>query len=354
MAELLRLFVVLALTGGGYTVGERLDVLLALGSPEETRLVTSVMGALVGYLFGGAIGRWVVRHVDTAAARLDQVPSVTLVASVVGAGLGAFVGITLLLPVLLLPFQRFTVPAMLLVVLVLAYAGGRLGAVRGHDLGRFVGMRGRLEVSTPSRGGGVKLVDASALIDGRIVEVARSGYLEGTLVVPTFVLDEIQALADSGAEHRRRAGQRGLNAVQILKDDGLVAMEITDDDVASATDVDAKLATLARTRRAALITADGNLSSVAEVAGIRVLNPHVLADAVRPPVLPGEQVAVRLVKKGREAGQGIGYLDDGTMVVVEAGADSIGLNITVELTSIVQNRQGRMLFGIVSSDDEKA
>ncbi len=310
------------------------------------------MGALVGYLAGGALGRATVRQVDSAAARLEQVPSATLISSAVGAGLGAFVGITLLLPTLLLPFQRVTVPVTLVVVLVLAYAGGRLGAARGPDLGRYVGVRGRLEVSTPSRGGGVKLVDASALIDGRIVEVARSGFLDGTMVVPQFVIDEVQQLADAGAPHRRQLGQRGLRTMQVLKDEGVVALEITDDDLPEIVEVDAKLTAIARARRAALITSDANLGAIAEVAGVRVLNPHVLADAVRPPVLPGDRVEVQVVKEGREAGQGVAYLEDGTMVVVEAAAELRGRRVVTEITSIVQQRQGRMLFGALVDPDQ--
>jgi uncharacterized protein YacL len=144
------------------------------------------------------LGRAVVRGVDTAAERLQGIPSAQLVAIGIGASAGALVSIALMLPVLLLPYQGFTVPFTLVLALVLAYAGGRLGATRGADLARFIGLRGRIDVRSPSRGRGVKLVDSSALIDGRIVEVARAGFLDGTLVVPEFVLEEVQGLADAG------------------------------------------------------------------------------------------------------------------------------------------------------------
>jgi uncharacterized protein YacL len=349
--ELLRLLIVLALTGVGYAVGTGVDATLGIGEPESTRAATSVFGALVGYILGGVAGRALVRQADSAVARLQLVPAISLIAAGLGAGVGVFVGLALLLPALLLPFQRFTVPLALSVVLVLAYGGGRLGAARGPDLGRYVGVRGRLEVSTPSRGGGVKVVDASALVDARLVEVARSGFLEGTLVIPRFVLEEVQRIADSGAPHRRQTGQRGLRAVQALKDEGIVALEISDDDLPEVREVDAKLAALARERRAALITCDANLAAVAEVTGVRVLNPHVLADAVRPPLIPGDQVGLRLVKPGRESGQAVGYLDDGTMVVVERADDRLGEDVHAEVTSIMQNRQGRMLFAVVADAD---
>lgn len=344
VAELVRLAVVLLLTAAGFAVGGEIDRLLDTGDLETTRLMTSVLGALTGYVVGGVTGRAVVRGVDSAVERLERVSAVALISGALGAGLGALVGLLLLLPMTILPYPQVTIPATLVVVLLLTYTGARLGALRGPDLGRYIGMRGRLDVSTPSRGAGVKLVDTSALIDARILEVARAGFLEGTLVVPTFVLHELQSLADAGDPRRRHLGQRGLETVRKLQDDGPLAVEISDEDEETYREVDAKLAAIARRRQAALLTCDGNLARVAEVSGVRVLNLHVLADSVRPPVLPGDRVSVRMVKPGREAGQGVGYLEDGTMVVVEAGADALGHDLDVDVTSIVQSRQGRMLF----------
>ena len=345
VAEVVRLAVVLLLTAAGFAVGADLDRLLDIGDLETTRLVTSVLGALTGYVVGGVTGRALVRGVDSAVQRLERVSAVALVSGAIGAGLGALVGLLLLLPMTVLPYPRITIPITLLAVLLLTYAGARLGAMRGPDLGRYVGMRGRLDVATPSRGAGVKLVDTSALIDARILEVARAGFLEGTLVVPTFVLHELQSLADAADPRRRHLGQRGLETVRKLQDDGPLAVEISDEDDEQYREVDAKLSALARRRQAALLTCDGNLARVAEISGVRVLNLHVLADSVRPPVLPGDRVSVRMVKPGREAGQGVGYLEDGTMVVVEQGLDTLGRDIEVDVTSIVQSRQGRMLFG---------
>jgi uncharacterized protein YacL len=346
VVELLRLGIVLLLTAGGYALGTEIDRWLELDAAETTRLVSSVLGALLGYLAGGALGRRLVRSVDVAAEHLERVPAVELVAGAIGAAVGGLCGIILLLPVLVLPYQQVTVPITLLVVLALAYVGGRLGSTRGAELGRFVGVRGRLEVRNPSRGTGVKVVDSSALIDGRIVEVARAGFLEGTLVVPTFVLEEVQALADAGESHRRRLGKRGLRSLQVLQDEGLVAVEVTEDDPPGVAAVDGKLAALCRARHAALLTGDGNLARVAEVGGVRVLNVHLLSDAVRPPVLPGERVVLRLVKPGREPGQGVGYLPDGTMVVVDGAAAAVGAEVQVDVTSVVNNRQGRLLFAV--------
>jgi uncharacterized protein YacL len=346
MVELLRLGIVLLLTAAGYAIGGGVDDVLELGSLETTRLVTSVLGALFGYVLGGAAGRAVVHQVDTAAERLQRVPASTLIASCLGAAVGGLVGIVVLLPVLLLPAQAVTVPIALLVVLALTYAGARLGALRGSDLARFIGLRGRLEVSAPSRGGGVKLLDSSALVDGRLVEVARAGFLEGSVVIPTFVLDELRTLADSSDASVRRRGRRALDLVVVLQDEQLVAIEITEDDDASVVDVDAKLASLARSRRASLVTCDSGLARVAEIAGVRVLNVHTLAEAVRPPVIPGDRLTVRPLKAGREPGQGVAYLDDGTMVVVDGAADDLDQDVEVDVTSIVSGRRGRMLFGV--------
>ncbi len=361
VTELLRLGIVLVLTAAGYQLGTVVDDALSLADAETTRLLTSVLGALSGYLLGGFVGRAVVRGVETATSRLEVVPAAQLVAAGLGAALGALLGLVLLAPALVLPLQVVTVPIALLVALVFAYAGARLGAARGGELGRFVGVRGRLEVHTPSRGGGVKALDSSALIDARIVEVARVGFLEGTVVVPTFVLAELQSLADAGDERRRKLGERGLDAVRTLQDESLVAVEIDDGeddgeqagsgrlDVAAGSgrlDVDAELAALCRRRRCALVTTDANLARVAEISGVRVLNLHTLADAVRPPVVPGDRVALRVLKAGREPGQGVGYLADGTMVVIEDAVGEVGSELEVDVTSIVQHRQGRMLFAV--------
>jgi uncharacterized protein YacL len=285
---------------------------------------------------------------QATTTRLTQVPAVQLVAGALGGAVGALLGLAIAAPVLLLPAQRFTVPALLLVVVALVYAGVLLGAGRAAELSRFVGVRGRIDVRNPARGAGTKVVDSSALIDGRIAEVARTGYLEGTLVVPRFVVAEVERIAGDDREHRAKLGQRGLATLQVLQDEGLVVVEIADDEVAGVAAVDDKLASLCRERRAALVTADQGLARTAEASGIRVLNPHALADAVRAPVLPGDQARVRLVRPGKEPGQAIGYLEDGTMVIVEDARSQVGEQVTVDVTSIVQSRTGRLLFAVVA------
>ncbi|MBW3658192.1 MAG: hypothetical protein KY457_06110 [Actinobacteria bacterium] len=348
IVELVRLAVVVVLTAAGFSLGPAAAGIVDNGDPDRSRLVTSVLGALVGYLLGGALGRQVVHGVDRAQDRLSHIDSAILVSSVIGGTLAALLGIVLAAPLLFLPSRAVAILVAIVLVTTLAYAGGRLGASRGGDLSRYIGVRGRLEVKSPSRGAGTKMLDSSALVDGRLVEVARAGFLEGTLVVPVFVLHEVQAMADSEDRRRRDLARRGLDALKTLQEEGLVAIEISEEIVPEHRDVDAKLAALCRKRQAAMVTVDANLARVAEVSGVRVLNLHALADSLRPPVIPGDRIELRLVKQGTEPAQGVGYLADGTMVVVEKGADHIGGAVTADVTSIMQNRQGRMLFATLA------
>ena len=343
--EVVRLGIVVAALAFGFALGAPFGDLIGWENADRAKLVSSVLGALFGYLIGGGLGRGFMRGVDQAQSRLQRVDAAVLIAAAVGAVIAGLFGMALLWPVLLLPWwQTVTIPLAMVVLVTLIYTGGRLGAGRGGDLLRFVGARGRLEVSSPSRGGGVKLVDTSALMDGRLVDVARAGVLEGTLVVPQFVLEEMQALADVEDKRRRTAARRGMDSLRELQEEHLVAVEVTDEDVPGVVEVDAKLAKLCRDRHAALITVDSNLARVAEISGVRVLNLHGLADALRPPAIPGDRVRVQVVREGREQGQGIGYLPDGTMVVVERAEHLVGEWVSADVTSIVQSRQGRMLF----------
>jgi uncharacterized protein YacL len=346
--ELFRLAIVVAFVAAGYSLSPWFSDLLPARDPDGVRLLAVVLGALFGYVLGGVIGRVAIAGVDTAQQRLSTVESVVLVSGAAGAVLAGFIVAVVLFPLSLLPGRHITIPIGAAVGVIGIYTGARIGAVRGADLSRFVGVRGRLDVKSPSRGAGTKLVDSSALIDGRLVDIARCGFLEGTLVVTEFVLQEVQALADSADERKRTVGRRGLDTVRTLQDDGVVLVEYSDEDPVDVATVDGKLAALARKRNATLITTDGNLAQVAEVGGVRVLNVHALAEAVRPPATPGDRLTVRIVKEGTESGQGVGYLEDGTMVVVEEAAPMVGQELEIDVTSIVTNRRGRMLFGVTS------
>lgn len=352
VTEVFRMAIVLGLTALGFALGDEIADVAGAEDVEAVRLLASVLGALVGYIVGGVVGRLGISRVDLAQRRLEAIEAPVLVAGVLGGTLAGLGGTIVLSPILLLPGRTVTVPIALAFLLLLVYAGVRIGATRGGDLARYLGVRGRVEVRSPSRGAGTRLLDSSALVDGRLVDVARCGFLDGTLVVPQFVLEEVQGLADAQDPRKRALGVRGLDTVRTLQEDGIVAVEVTDEDPRDVATVDGKLAAICRRRGAALVTTDANLAQVAEVGGVRVLNVNALAEAVRPPAVPGDRLAVRIVREGTEAGQGVGFLDDGTMVVVERAAELQGQEVVVDVTSIMTNRRGRMLFAIQSEERE--
>ena len=220
-------------------------------------------------------------------------------------------------------------------------------------LGARVGVKQRLGSGAAATAGpaaaaarGVaKLIDTSVVVDGRILEIVQSGFLEGPLVVPRFVLRELQLIADSVDALKRTRGRRGLDVLAKLQE--LTKIDIVDQDYADLAGVDAKLVRMARERGAKLVTNDYNLNRVAHVEGVTVLNMNELASAVKPVVLPGEEMHVTIVRDGKEAHQGVGFLDDGTMIVVENGRRLMGEATDVQVTSVLQTSAGRMIFAKV-------
>ncbi|MGC8874270.1 MAG: PIN/TRAM domain-containing protein, partial [Chloroflexia bacterium] len=188
------------------------------------------------------------------------------------------------------------------------------------------------------------LVDSSAIIDGRIADLCRTGFLTGPLIVPRFILRELQRIADADDAVRRKRGRRGLEVLNRLQKEGAVPVQISDLDVPEARDVDTKLVQLARAHGWPILTTDYNLNRVAELQGVTVLNIHDLAQSVRPVVQPGEELTVQLVHEGKEPGQGVGYLDDGTMVVVEGGKDRVGQQLHVTVSRLLSTSAGRIVF----------
>ena len=195
----------------------------------------------------------------------------------------------------------------------------------------------------------VSYLDTSAIIDGRLVDVVASGFLWGSLVVPRFVLGELQHIADDSKSDRRGRGRRGLEVLSVLQKDHRIDLELTDEDVPDVKAVDAKLVALARARGAAILTTDYNLNRVAQLQGVRVMNLNQLANAVKPAFLPGEEMRVRVVQQGKEPGQGVAFLDDGTMIVVEGGGSHLQREIDVIVTRVLQTVAGRMVFAQMSA-----
>ena len=190
----------------------------------------------------------------------------------------------------------------------------------------------------------LKVLDTSAIIDGRIADLCKTGFLEGVLIVPNFVLGELQRIADSAEQLRRNRGRRGLDLLHQMQKENQVAIKILDHDYEESTEVDTKLLRLARELGAKVVTNDYNLNKVAELYGVCVLNINDLSNAIKPVVIPGEEMLVHVLRDGKEFGQGIGYLEDGTMIVVEGGKSFIGSDIIILVTSVLQTSAGRMIF----------
>jgi len=227
-----------------------------------------------------------------------------------------------------------------------------LSLIVGLVLGAKGPMEWKMLWSRPSSSnskGKPKLLDTSVIIDGRIKDLVSTGFIEGKLVLTTFVLQELHAVADSSDPLRRRKGRRGLDILGDLQDAPEVQIETVDQDFPQHRDVDHKLIELAKVIKADLLTTDYNLNKVAKVEGIRVLNINELANAIKPRYLPGEPLLVEILDRGEESGQGVGYLDDGTMVVVENGRNQIGKKVSVVVSSMLQTDAGKMLFVRIKS-----
>jgi uncharacterized protein YacL len=190
-----------------------------------------------------------------------------------------------------------------------------------------------------------KILDTSVIIDGRIADIAETGFLEGVIVLPKFILNELHKIADSTIPLRRRRGRRGLDILNRMQKSGSLEVVVEEKDFPETREVDSKLIQLAKFLNGVIVTNDYNLNKIAKLQGVEVLNINELANSLKPVILPSEELQVRVVKEGKEPNQGIAYLDDGTMVVVENARGLIGEELTVEVTSILQTSAGRMIFG---------
>jgi uncharacterized protein YacL len=238
------------------------------------------------------------------------------------------------------PTQSFL---QLIVMLLMAYVGLIVGANKGDllNLSALGGVFGGEKQSKKS----YKILDTSVIIDGRIADIAETGFLDGTIVTPQFVLRELQLVADSADSLKRNRGRRGLDVLQRLQKIATVQIQIVEDDFPAVREVDLKLIELAKVYDGKIITNDFNLNKVAQLQGVAVLNINELANSLKPIVLPGEIMKVFILKEGKEYNQGVAYLDDGTMVVVDNARKMIGKTIDVSVTSVLQTTAGKMIFG---------
>ncbi|HVN54724.1 MAG TPA: PIN domain-containing protein [Anaerolineaceae bacterium] len=237
-------------------------------------------------------------------------------------------------------------------VLILGYLGIAVFVTRQNDLFGVLGaIANRGSHSTAAAEGNPNwaegrtiLLDTSVIIDGRIADIARTGFLPGSLLIPRFVLNELQYIADSPDSLRRQRGRRGMEVLAQLQKEPMIPVRVSDIDVEGVREVDDKLVILARQLRCPILTNDYNLNRIAELQGVTILNVNELANAVKSVLLPGEAMAVRVIQEGKESGQGVGYMDDGTMVVVENGREYMGQEILVTVTKVLQTAAGRMIF----------
>jgi len=345
VVDLLRLFVILFCAGVGYQVSQHLDASKSVLGPFNGVAVGVIVGSGLGYVIGGVLGRTAVNVVGRTEISLRQVSAEQLVAGVFGATIGTLVGggvtwwIFLVLdPVLAFPLFGF-------VVAVMALLGYRMGAIRREEMLRLFGSHAGMAPQPVAVSSLPRIVDTSVAIDGRVLDVARAGFLHGKLLVPSPVLAELQGLADAADDLRRAKGRRGLSTLEALKREPGIIIEVLDDDVPAVAEVDAKLVRLCLDHQLPLLTLDTNLAKVAALAGVHVMNLHALALALRPPVSAGDDVVVHLLRQGKEPGQAVGYLDDGTMVVAERSRDRIGDEVAVHVTSVLTTANGRMVFG---------
>jgi uncharacterized protein YacL len=280
-----------------------------------------------------------------ALRAVQQLSTAEFVTAIIGLFLGLLLGLLLGLPLSALPGPIGTVaPLGISIFLGLAMVG--LTVAKRHDLitaAQSLGLLRRGQVEGEAAVPRI-LVDTSAIIDGRIADIAESGFLFGILEVPRFVLDEVQRLADSSDSLRRTRGRRGLEILGRMRKSGTTPVQVIDEDVPGTPEVDSKLVALAKRNGRAVLTNDLNLNRIADLQGVRVLNVNSLANAVKPALLPGEDLRVRVIQPGKDAGQGVGYLDDGTMVVVEGGARAIDTEVEVTVTRVLQTVAGRMVF----------
>jgi uncharacterized protein YacL len=234
----------------------------------------------------------------------------------------------------------------LFVLMLMSYVGLMVGASKG-DLLNFTGGLAELFAGDRVAAGkrNLKILDTSAIIDGRIADVVETGFLEGTLLVPEFVLRELQVVADSSDASRRQRGRRGLDILQKMQAHPSLVVQIIEDDFPQLREVDLKLIELGKKMNAPIVTNDFNLSKVAQLHRVRVLNLNDLASSLKPLVLPGEKMNIVVMKEGKEYNQGVGYLDDGTMVVVDHARRMIGRAVEITVTSVLQTASGKMIFG---------
>jgi len=328
--------------------GWRLAIPIAERSGATNELTWILSFAIGAYVFGFLLApfiamrpwRWAVKRLRSVR-RLIPIPS--LVAGVIGLALALVFSALIALPLSLLPdpwgnyaplaaavfFSCLFIPIMIL---------------QGPGVLQFFFSGSPAASAKRERRSDLIILDTNAIIDGRIADIIQTGFLQGTLLIPRFVLDELRHIADSHDALRRNRGRRGLEMLTQLQRGSDIPVQISDIDFDDVLEVDSKLVMLAKNLRCPIVSNDLNLNQVAALQGVKVLNINELANAVKPVILPGEDMVLRIVQEGKEAGQGIGFMDDGTMVVIEGGRRYLDTDVNITVTRVLQTAAGRMIF----------
>ncbi len=306
------------------------------------------LGALLfSMLLASRVVDYVIGLIKWFEEKISNTPLSEIVIGVMGMVAGLLIAFLIHPAVKSLPYIGSTLP--IVVSIILGYAGYRVATAKREEivnLFHFKGFRERGQKKAEPEGDTcrAKILDTSVIIDGRIADICNTGFVDGTIMIPAFVLQELQHIADSSDTLKRNRGRRGLDILKRIQKELQVKVEIWEGDFDDTNEVDAKLVKLAKLINGQVVTNDFNLNKVCELQGVSVLNINDLANAVKPVVLPGEEMRAQVVKDGKEHGQGVAYLDDGTMIVIEGGGTYIGAEIDVLVTSVLQTSAGRMIF----------
>jgi len=344
-------------------IGWELGIALARTSyltAESARYIlpATLVGALLGYF----LAPWlVIAPAKATRNALRAVPTAELIAGTFGLAAGLLIAALISFPVAQLP-APFGSILPLIALIIMGYLGTTVAVLRQEDLLAFFRLGqgesdlpkrlARLNLASPERNGVVPvanpqlLLDTSVIIDGRIADIAQTGFVPGDLLVPRFVLNELQYIADSSDTLRRNRGRRGLEILDRLQNSEDVTIHFIDQDPQDAQQVDDKLISLGLLMGAAILTNDYNLNRVASLQGVKVLNINELANSVKAILLPGEELPLQIIQEGKESGQGVGFLEDGTMVVVENGRRYLNQEVLVQVTKVLQTNAGRLIFAI--------
>ncbi|MFZ4454366.1 PIN/TRAM domain-containing protein [Salibacterium aidingense] len=354
LKRIVQLFFILAgATLGFIFIPEFISLLNYSSMPDW--LGNPYIGAVIGAVLLFVATFWMADYIVNGMRVLEEMIVKAPVTDVLFGTLGLVFGLVVAF-LISLPLNSLEIPVInsvlpIFITFFLGYFGFQVGFKKRDELKSLfpasrtaVTKKREEELLIREDSSKVKILDTSVIIDGRIADVCQTGFIEGTLVIPEFVLEELQHIADSSDVLKRNRGRRGLDILNRIQKDLPVEVEIYEGDFEDIQEVDSKLVKLAKVRGGMVVTNDFNLNKVCDLQGVDVLNINDLANAVKPVVLPGEEMSVQVIKDGKEQNQGVAYLDDGTMIVVEGGRDYISKTIEVIVTSVLQTSAGRMIF----------